>query len=46
MKLKKWNMYRKGERHARDAIRHGAHFLLFGKNTEEANLFKPVQSEN
>ena len=31
-KLKKWGMYRKGFRHARDAIRHGAYFLLFDKN--------------
>ena len=29
-KLKEWGFYKKGERHARDAIRHGAYFLLFG----------------
>ena len=30
-KLRQWNMYVKGEQHARDAIRHGCYFLLFGK---------------
>jgi hypothetical protein len=30
-KLKKWNLYMPGKVHARDAIRHGAHFLLFGQ---------------
>lgn len=29
-KLKDWHMYKTGERHARDAIRHGAYFLIFG----------------
>jgi len=28
-KLKFWDMYRKGEKHARDAIRHGTYFLVF-----------------
>ena len=34
-KLKAWNYWQKGERHARDSIRHGCYFLLFkdkGKN--------------
>ncbi len=29
-KLREWGMYVKGEKHARDAIRHGCYFLLFG----------------
>ena len=29
-KLKHWGFYRRGSRHARDAIRHGCYFLLFG----------------
>lgn len=29
-KLEKWGMWKKGERHARDAIRHGCYWLLFG----------------
>ncbi len=29
-KLREWGFYRKGEKHARDAIRHGAFYLLFG----------------
>lgn len=33
-KLKAWNLYRKGERHARDAIRHGCYEILFGKGTQ------------
>lgn len=28
-KLEKWGMWKKGERHARDAIRHGCYWLLF-----------------
>lgn len=28
-KLKEWGYYRKGERHARDAIRHACYYLLF-----------------
>lgn len=28
-KLKKWNMYQTGKKHARDAIRHGIYYLLF-----------------
>ena len=30
-KLKDWDMYIKGQTHARDATRHGCFFLLFGK---------------
>jgi len=30
-KLKQWGYYKRGERHARDAIRHGCYWLLFGK---------------
>jgi hypothetical protein len=29
-KLETWNFYKKGEKHARDAVRHGCYFLLFG----------------
>ncbi len=29
-KLKAWNVYLKGLRHARDSIRHGAYYLMFG----------------
>lgn len=28
-KLKTWNFYIKGQRHARDAIRHGCYYLMF-----------------
>lgn len=28
-KLKNWNFYIKGQRHARDAIRHGCYYLMF-----------------
>ena len=30
VKLKDWGFYIKGEPHARDAIRHGCYYLLFG----------------
>lgn len=30
-KLKHWGFYKKGQRHARDAIRHGCYWLVFGK---------------
>lgn len=33
-KLKIWNLYQIGKKHARDAIRHGAYFLLFDKNLD------------
>jgi len=29
-KLKDWGFYQKAHRHANDAIRHGAYYLLFG----------------
>jgi hypothetical protein len=29
-KLEKWGLYKSGMRHARDAIRHGVYFLMFG----------------
>jgi hypothetical protein len=29
-KLKQWDLWQRGERHARDAIRHGCFHLLFG----------------
>lgn len=29
-RLKNWGLYQKAHRHANDAIRHGAHYLLFG----------------
>lgn len=33
-KLKAWNMYQVGQKHARDSIRHGCYFLLFDKNLD------------
>lgn len=30
-KLEKWGFWKKGERHARDSMRHGIYWLLFGK---------------
>lgn len=29
-KLKEWDMYQPGIRHARDAIRHGCYYIMFG----------------
>lgn len=39
-KLREWEMYKKGEKHARDAIRHGCYFLLFGaiKKADRARM--------
>lgn len=34
-KLKRWGMYQVGFKHARDAIRHGAYFLLFDKRLDQ-----------
>lgn len=31
VKLKAWNFWQRGERHARDAIRHGVYYLCKGK---------------
>lgn len=28
-KLRRWGLYQNGQRHANDAVRHGAHYLLF-----------------
>lgn len=33
-KLKAWGMYSKGQRHARDAVRHGVYYLLFDKSLD------------
>ncbi len=34
-KLKMWGMYATGQRHARDAIRHGCYYTLFNKTAQE-----------
>jgi len=36
-RLKEWEFYKVGERHARDAIRHGCYFLLFGAINRKEN---------
>lgn len=33
-KLQAWGMYQRGQKHARDAIRHGVYYLLFDKSLE------------
>lgn len=33
-KLQRWGMYQRGQKHARDAIRHGIYFLLFDKSLD------------
>lgn len=33
-KLKQWGYYIKGQRHARDSIRHGTYFLMFGEKSD------------
>jgi len=40
VKLREWGYYHKGSKHARDAIRHGCYFLLFGaiKKADKARL--------
>jgi len=35
VKLKNWGYWKRGERHARDAIRHGCHWLLFEKERSD-----------
>lgn len=39
-KLEQWGYYKKGQRHARDAVRHGCYYLLFnnGKTHSADNL--------
>lgn len=32
-KLETWDFWRRGEKHARDALRHGAYYLCFGKSS-------------
>lgn len=39
-KLKSWGFYKKGHRHARDAMRHGIYFLLFDKVLDEEGTVK------
>lgn len=34
-RLREWGFYVKGERHARDAIRHGCYYLIFGAITKK-----------
>lgn len=34
-KLKQWGFYKKSARHARDAVRHGCYWLMFGKKKEQ-----------
>lgn len=29
--LRKWGLYHQGQKHARDSVRHGAYFILFGQ---------------
>lgn len=42
-KLKEWDMWETGMRHGRDAIRHGAYYILFGDREEWS---KNAQSKN
>lgn len=39
-KLREWGFYKEGEKHARDAIRHGAYYILFGpiRKTDKAQV--------
>lgn len=39
VKLKAWDFWQKGERHARDAIRHGAYFLCMGKPYDPGEIW-------
>jgi hypothetical protein len=34
-KLHRWGYYQRGERHSRDAMRHGTYFLLFGPSKNQ-----------
>ena len=40
-KLKEWSLWQKGQRHSRDAIRHGCYFLLFNGRKFESCQLKP-----
>lgn len=33
-KLREWGFYVEGQRHARDAIRHGCYFIMFGEKSQ------------
>lgn len=37
-KLRTWGMYNRGQRHARDSIRHGGYYILFGHRQADNNL--------
>lgn len=41
-KLTEWGFYQRGQRHARDAIRHGCRYLLFDKELPQNSLLKGV----
>ncbi len=46
-KLKRWSFYQRGQKHARDAIRHGCYYLVFGgwrfaKRRTEASAARPL----
>lgn len=48
-KLKHWNFYQPGQKHARDAIRHGCFYLLFNHTkretkTEHSNFLQGISS--
>lgn len=34
-KLEEWGLWKKGERHARDALRHACYYILFGKKSAQ-----------
>lgn len=36
--LKSWGFYKRGERHARDSMRHGLYFILFGPQGKQTVL--------
>ena len=33
-KLEQWGLYKKGQKHSRDAMRHACYYLLFGKHDQ------------